>query len=31
VARGADMVAAISSVYQTPDPYGSAREFVTLF
>ena len=28
---GADMVAAISSVYQAPDPYGSAREFVTLF
>ncbi|SDD89883.1 thiamine-phosphate pyrophosphorylase [Massilia sp. PDC64] len=31
VARGADMVAAISSVVQAPDPYSAAREFVALF
>ena len=29
--RGADMVAAISSVYGAPDPYGAAREFAGLF
>jgi len=31
VARGADMVAAITSVVQAPDPYSAAREFVGLF
>jgi thiamine-phosphate pyrophosphorylase len=31
VARGADMVAAISSVYATPDPHGSAQAFTALF
>jgi thiamine-phosphate pyrophosphorylase len=31
VSRGADMVAAISSVVQAPDPYSAAREFVALF
>jgi thiamine-phosphate pyrophosphorylase len=31
VARGADMVAAISSVVQVPDPFSAAREFVALF
>jgi thiamine-phosphate pyrophosphorylase len=31
VARGADMVAAISSVVQVPDPFSAAREFVGLF
>jgi thiamine-phosphate pyrophosphorylase len=31
VSRGADMVAAISSVVQAPDPYSAAREFVGLF
>jgi thiamine-phosphate pyrophosphorylase len=31
VARGADMVAAISSVYATPDPHASAQAFTTLF
>lgn len=28
---GADMAAAISSVYLAPDPYGAAREFAGLF
>jgi thiamine-phosphate pyrophosphorylase len=28
VALGADMVAAITSVYLAPDPYAAAREFV---
>lgn len=31
VERGADMVAAISSVVLAPDPYAAAREFVDLF
>jgi thiamine-phosphate pyrophosphorylase len=31
VEQGADMVAAISSVYQAPDPYGAVREFCGLF
>jgi thiamine-phosphate pyrophosphorylase len=31
VSRGADMVAAISSVVQAPDPFSAAREFVGLF
>lgn len=31
VERGADMVAAISSVCGAPDPYGAAREFAALF
>lgn len=31
VAHGADMVAAISSVYLAADPQAAAREFVTLF
>ena len=31
VARGADMVAAITSVVLAPDPYSAAREFVGLF
>ena len=31
VARGADMVAAISSVYLAGDAFGAAREFVELF
>jgi thiamine-phosphate pyrophosphorylase len=31
VARGADMVAAITSVVMAPDPYSAAREFVGLF
>ncbi len=31
VALGADMVAAISSVYQAADPCAAAREFVRLF
>jgi len=31
VARGADMVAAITSVVAAPDPYSAAREFVGLF
>jgi thiamine-phosphate pyrophosphorylase len=31
VSRGADMVAAITSVVQAPDPYSAAREFVGLF
>ena len=31
VTRGADMVAAISSVCGAPDPYGAAREFAGLF
>jgi thiamine-phosphate pyrophosphorylase len=31
VARGADMAAAISSVYRAEDPYGATREFVGLF
>ena len=31
VALGADMVAAISSVYQAPDAYSAAREMVGLF
>jgi thiamine-phosphate pyrophosphorylase len=31
VSRGADMVAAISSVVQVPDPFSAAREFVGLF
>jgi len=31
VSRGADMVAAISSVVQAPDPYSAAREFAALF
>jgi thiamine-phosphate pyrophosphorylase len=30
-ALGADMVAAISSVYLAPDPYGAAREFAGMF
>ncbi|HVK93932.1 MAG TPA: thiamine phosphate synthase [Noviherbaspirillum sp.] len=31
IAQGADMVAAISSVYMTPDPEAAARAFVRLF
>lgn len=31
VSHGADMVAAISSVVQAPDPFAAAREFVGLF
>jgi thiamine-phosphate pyrophosphorylase len=31
VARGADMVAAISSVYQAQDPYAAAQEFTASF
>ncbi|WP_394782214.1 thiamine phosphate synthase [Undibacterium sp.] len=31
VAAGADMVAAISSVYMAPDPQAAAKEFVELF
>ena len=31
VSRGADMVAAITSVVLAPDPYSAAREFVGLF
>jgi thiamine-phosphate pyrophosphorylase len=31
VAQGADMVAAISSVYMAADPEAAARGFVTLF
>ena len=31
VARGADMVAAISAVYRAEDPEGAAREFAALF
>ncbi len=31
VAAGADMVAAISSVYMAPDPQAAAREFANLF
>lgn len=31
VARGSDMVAAISSVYLADDPEGAAREFASLF
>jgi thiamine-phosphate pyrophosphorylase len=31
VARGADMVAAITSVVLAPDPFSAAREFVGLF
>jgi len=31
VSRGADMVAAITSVVAAPDPYSAAREFVGLF
>jgi thiamine-phosphate pyrophosphorylase len=31
VAQGADMVAAISSVYTVPDPQAAAAEFVALF
>jgi len=31
VARGADMVAAITSVVAAPDPYSAAREFIGLF
>ena len=31
VAAGADMVAAISSVYLADDPVAAAREFVALF
>jgi thiamine-phosphate pyrophosphorylase len=31
VALGADMVAAISSVYLAPDPYATARAFASLF
>jgi thiamine-phosphate pyrophosphorylase len=31
VGLGADMVAAISSVYAAPDPYGVVREFCGLF
>lgn len=31
VSHGADMVAAISSVVQAPDPFSAAREFVGLF
>jgi thiamine-phosphate pyrophosphorylase len=31
VARGADMVAAITSVVLAPDPYSAAREFAGLF
>jgi thiamine-phosphate pyrophosphorylase len=31
VARGADMVAAITSVVAAPDPFSAAREFVGLF
>lgn len=30
-ALGADMVAAISSIYLSPDPYGAAREFAGMF
>jgi thiamine-phosphate pyrophosphorylase len=30
-ALGADMVAAISSVYLAADPYGAAREFAGMF
>jgi thiamine-phosphate pyrophosphorylase len=30
-ALGADMVAAISSIYLAPDPYGAAREFAGMF
>ena len=31
VARGADMVAAITSIYQVPDPGAAVREFDALF
>ncbi len=31
VARGADMVAVISSVYMAPDPEAAARQFAALF
>ena len=31
VALGADLVAAISSVYAAPEPLEAAREFVNLF